>query len=322
MQVLWNPQKMGRVFVLPSAVTEEHLRMAGPVQLKVLLWLAAGNGAFDPDACARAIGRSAEECTDALQYWFETGVLLRPDGTAAAPVSPAPAEPAAPARQPAAFPRAVKPQMEQVLARRAQCAELGWLFDEVSARLGKPLSPSDMETLVYLYDTAALPAEVILLVVAYAVGQSKASMRYIEKTALGWADQGITTMEAAEQYLCRIRKRQECAEQIRVLLQMPAEPTVAQAERAMVWLTEWNMSEGLIRLACDQCVAVTGGCNFSYIHKVLEHWHADGVTDPAQVAESSGRTAGKKKSHNDSLDLNAYEQQLLTHAPVYKKRKV
>lgn len=59
-----------------------------------------------------------------------------------------------------------------------------------------------METLLYLYDTAGLPAEVILMVIEYAVGAGKYHMRYIEKVALDWADRGIDTIDKAEQHLC------------------------------------------------------------------------------------------------------------------------
>ena len=66
-----------------------------------------------------------------------------------------------------------------------------------------------METLLYLYDTAGLPAEVILMVIEYAVDGGKYHMRYIEKVALDWADRGIDTIDKAEQYLCRLDRRRQ-----------------------------------------------------------------------------------------------------------------
>ena len=78
MTIRWNPEALDEVFALPAQVVDRHIRLAGSAQLKVLLWLArAGRGTFDADACAAAIGLSAADCTDALQYWVETGVLSR-----------------------------------------------------------------------------------------------------------------------------------------------------------------------------------------------------------------------------------------------------
>ena len=72
----WKPSLMRRVFVLPEAIADKHLKMAGSVQLKVLLWVSRHGGSFDAEACAKAIGVSAPDCADALQYWVAAGVLL------------------------------------------------------------------------------------------------------------------------------------------------------------------------------------------------------------------------------------------------------
>lgn len=321
MQVFWNPQQMGQVFVLPRAVAEQHIRLAGVLQLKVLLWLSAsGGGIFDAEACAAAVGRSAEECADALQYWLETGVLCRADAPVppAVTAAPMPSAKPTPVKAPAAIPRAVKPTMEQVVQMREGDERLGVLFDSVSARLGKPLSPSDMMTLAYLFDTAGLPVEVILMVVGYAAEQGKLSMRYIEKTALGWADDGLTDIASAEQYLCSLEKQKQCGEQVGRLFGLEAPLTRAQCEQAVQWLTEWEMSEALLMLAYDQCVQKTGKCQFNYIHKVLAHWYNDGVTEPQQVHTTVSR---KQKVRETSMDTDAYERQLIERIPVFKKRK-
>lgn len=324
MQVYWNARQMGQVFVLPAEVAQQHLRLAGPVQLKVLLWVASqGAGIFDAAACARAIGRSEADCEDALQYWLETGVLCSdvhaPAVAAPAPAAVPPAEEVP--KRPMAVPRAVKPQMDEVIRRQSESEDIAVLFDSVSARLGKPLSPSDMETLVYLYDTAGLPVEVILMVVGYAAEQGKLSMRYIEKTALGWADQGVTDIITAEQYLCNIEKHRTCAEKIQQLFGLQAPLTRAQSAQAVQWLTEWEMSDELLCLAHRQCVEKTGKCQFNYIHKVLAHWYADGVTDPQQVTAAPSKPSAPVRK-TASIDTEEYERQILQHIPVFKKRKV
>ena len=69
MEYRWNPEQMAEVFVLPAAVADRHIRLAGPTQLKVLLWLArSGRGSFDAAACSAAIGYSPADCADAVQY--------------------------------------------------------------------------------------------------------------------------------------------------------------------------------------------------------------------------------------------------------------
>lgn len=63
--------------------------------------------------------------------------------------------------------------MKEVIARQKSSPDFAYLLDTASARLGKAITNGDMETLLYLYDTAGLPAEVILMVIEYAVGRGE-----------------------------------------------------------------------------------------------------------------------------------------------------
>ena len=68
MTYTWNMRLMGDVFVLPGDIVDNHLRLAGSTQLKVLLWCArCGRGEFDAQACSAAIGVSPADFVDALQ---------------------------------------------------------------------------------------------------------------------------------------------------------------------------------------------------------------------------------------------------------------
>lgn len=67
----WNA-----VFAVPSAVVDQHLKLAGSAQLKVLLWLLRHAGEdTGMEALAKAVGLSRMDAADALQYWVEVGIL-------------------------------------------------------------------------------------------------------------------------------------------------------------------------------------------------------------------------------------------------------
>lgn len=335
MEYRWNPEDMTEVLALPAAVADKHIRLAGSAQLKVLLWLARqGKGTFDAKACGAAIGLSPADCSDALQFWLETGVLLPAGGTrAAAPVQalppreepprgPAPAPPLPePAAVPQPRPRAVKPQMKEVLDRQRNSPDFAYLLDSASARLGRPVSHGDMETLLYLYETAGLPVEVILMVIAYAVSAGKGHMRYIEKVALDWADKGIDTIAAAEEHLCRLEHRRQAWDHVAELLELDHTPTVSQSDAAERWVCEWHMDDGLIRLAYDQCREKTGKFQSTYMHKILEHWRADGVdtVEKAQAGREKKRGKAARTAKETSFDLQDYADMVRDYTPVYQK---
>lgn len=328
----WNPAVLGEVFAVPAAVVDDHIKMAGSAQLKVLLWLLReGRGSFDPERCSAAIGVSPADCSDALQYWFATGLMLPvgetfgappavPSPEKAAPSTPAPSSAAATRNPPAARPRPVKPSMKEVIARQKESAEFSYLLETASARLGRPISQGDMETLLYLYDTAGLPAEVILMVVEYAVAEGKYHMRFIEKVALDWADRGITTMAAAEQHLCALERRRQAWNTVSALLGLTQSPTIAQSDAAERWVCDWQVNEGLLRLAYERCREATGKFNSSYMDKILEHWRMDGVdTVEKALAEKPGKRKSKKAAKETSFDLDEYESMVSEFTPVYKK---
>ena len=324
MKYRWNADQMHEMAVIPAVVADKHLKLASEIHLKVLLWLARfGQGDFNADTCAAALGVSREECEDAFCYWSDEGVLSI--GRRKAPVSeskpvattPAPEQPA---KIPAARPKAVKPQMTEVVARKQQSKAFSDLLDTASARLGRPVSNGDMETLLYLFDTAGLPAEVILMVIMYAKSQDKNNMRYIEKVALDWADRGIDTVPKAEELLCLMERRRKAFERVQTLLSLEITPKKADTEYAEQWVYVWKMADDLIVEANRMCVEKTGKFNSKYIHAILQGWHTDGVKTPSQIPTGKKKTAKRgTATPNSSLDVAEYEDAVKDYIPVYQK---
>ncbi len=315
-EYVWNASLMRHVFVMPEEIADRHLRLAGSVQLKVLLWLSRNDGAFDADACAKAIGETAPDCRDALQYWVAAGVL-QATGDEEEPVviteTPAPQPVKKPAR-----PKVTKPQMTDVIRRQTKDEEFGGLLTEVGARMGRPLSNGDAETLLYLYETVGLPAAVLLMVVGYAAQAERINMRYIEKVALDWADRGILTMEAAEEHLCYMERCEEAVRRVQTVCQLSKPLTGAAACRtAEKWLCQWKITDEVLLQAYDICREKTGKFETRYMDRVLENWHSQG----ADTAEKVTALSGKKPAKAPTAENSEYEEMVGQYMPVYKKKK-
>jgi len=83
------------VFVLPSVIADEHLKLASAVALKVILTLfRCQNEAFDLQNIAAKTGLSEGEVSDACAYWAEKGVLLCDGKTVVVPAENAEVIPA------------------------------------------------------------------------------------------------------------------------------------------------------------------------------------------------------------------------------------
>lgn len=328
----WNPAGFAATAAVPAAAVDEHLRLAGKAPVKVLLWLARhGCAGWNADACAQGCGLTPAAAQEGLAYWVAAGMVLETDGEAAATAVVPPAETSAPpvekapgAQTARARPAVVKPTMQEVIARRESSAEYGYLLDVVSARLGKPLTHGDMETLLYLMDTAGLPVAVLQLIVEYAASQGKYHMRYIERVALDWSDRGIVTVEAAEQQLCAWERRQQAWDTVSGWLGLTHSPTVAQSDAAVRWLYDWHMDEELVKFAAALCQEKVGKFQSGYISRILDRWHSEGIDTVEKArAEQDGPRAKKRKSKETkevSFDLDAYETMVNTYTPVYRKK--
>lgn len=320
---LWKPSLMRRVFVLPKEIADRHLRLCSFIQLKVLLWVSRNSGVFDVEACAKAIGESVPDCQDALQYWVAVKVLHPGEESAAVSepkASPVKTEVAEPPKKPEVPKRlkVEKPQMIQVIRRQKSDEEFGGLLTEVGARIGRPLSNGDAETLLYLYETVGLPAAVILMVVGYAAQVEHLTMRYIEKVALDWSERGIMTMEAAEEHLCYLERCEQAVLRVQAVCRLPKPLTGATAMRAAEkWICQWQITDEVLAQAFAVCVEKIGKFEVRYIDRVLENWRNQGADTEEKVAALSAKSTKGKPS---TVENTEYENMVEQYVPVYKKK--
>lgn len=314
----WNPAGLTEPVLLPSTVTDTLLTLASAEQLRVLLWLSRHRLTMDPTACAAAVGLSPDECAGCVDFWVEQGVLA----------PRAVAEPSsAPSTKKAALPRpvTVKPQLREVLEYQKAHPDFAGLVQDVSARLGKAIGHNDTATLLYLLDTVGLPPQVIILEVAYAVSIGKPNLRYIEKIALDWADQELTTLETVDAHIRRLEACRMAAKKVEGWLMLPRPLTAAQAQLADKWLNEWQVREEMLRLADKITREKTGKFSPAYTDRILERWYAEGIDTPekATVSAAPSRRSGVQATNpaESSLELENFEQELIRYTPVFHKEK-
>lgn len=327
----WNSDCLGAVMALPTAVVDRALKLAGAPQLKVLLWFSR-HGGFDVAACAAAVGIAEGDCRDAMQFWVEMGIL-RADTAAEAPavtatVSMADLPPLSDLPKPAPK-KEKRPTFREAVARQKESPDFDYLLKTAEQRLGRTITPAEAEMFLYIYETVGLPAEVILMLLVYAVRNGKVKSRsgfrtYLEKAALSWAENGITTVAAAEAELCLQERRHTVREHIEKLFSLTRPLTLLQAEAALRWVDEWHFSDDMLLIALAKCREKTGDFNANYVTRVLEGWLADGITTAEQAAVAAAprkRQNAKPLLSDDAAvpDATDYERAAAEWRPIYKK---
>lgn len=319
----WNS-----VFAVPCSVVDDNLKLAGAVQLKVLLWMLRHAGKpFETQDIAQALGIDRADIGDAMLYWQETGLICS-EGTALMPAAAAdappeqknPFQPEIPQEvQPAAeekphhvLSRPQKPDSDFVAKRMNESTEIACLMQSAQEILGRLISGGESATLLMIHDDFGLPSDVIIMLLQYVASIGKANMRYIEKTAMNWADEEVNTHEKAEEKLRRLAENQQAWRTVEQAIGISHRTPSAKEEAfSPVWTKEWSFGADMIREAYDRTVDGTGKYSAGYMNKILERWYKEGIKTPKQAAlEQSGRTSAKKagKEKTLSFDIDEYER--------------
>ena len=321
----WNS-----VFAVPSAVVDKHLKLAGGAQLKALLYfLRHADKDISIEDLQGVLGLQKDDALDAVNYWINAGLFNSLDEVLASEKASLekPAEPAKKAesvevKTPAAAKSGgggrpalllpVKPTTKEVSRRAYESQEISFLLQEAQTRFGRPISPSEASAFVYIHDYLGLDHYVIFMLMEYSKKRGRCNMRYIEKVAVAWADDGINTMELAEKKLADLEAVQTNWTKIcRVIGLDKRNPTPNEEKFIVRWLNEWRFSFDMIRLAYNECADSTKKISFSYMNKILERWHNDAVKTPEDLKlQKSLREKNKSRENKKytSVDLEEYER--------------
>ena len=311
----WNS-----VFAVPCSVVDKGLKLAGSVQLKVLLWALRHAGEpFEPLEVAAALGIDRADVGDAMLYWQESGLFAKdpapgaPEAKSAPAGAEAAAAPPAEEPKPADAPRRVlsrpqKPDSGFVAKRIGESTEIACLMQSAQQVLGRLISGGESATLLMIHDDFGLPCDVIVMLLQYAASIGKANMRYIEKTAMNWADEEILTHEKAEEKLQRLTERRRAWGTVEQAVGMPHRaPSTREEAFADAWVTQWKFSPDMIREAYDRAVDATGKFSASYMNRILERWKKANIStvleaEREKMARAEARKGGKSGTLAQDLE--------------------
>ena len=147
--------------------------------------------------------------------------------------------------------------------------------------LGKTLSATDMETLLYLYDEVHLSADLMEYLIEYCVSKGSTSMAYIKKVGLAWAEQNITTVNQAKEETNLYNRNYFTI--LRAFGIKNRNPLEKEIQYMNLWLNQYGFTLDIIQEACSRTVLSTGKASFSYADSILESWFKKGVHHLADI---------------------------------------
>lgn len=218
----------------------------------------------------------------ALKYWAKQGLLSLdftdnkklcgiallvpavPSRTQEAPSS-TPEQPADEGNT--ASPQPLTPERVSQLKQNEDIVQLLYIAEQY---LGKTLSPTEMQKILFFYDGLGLSADLIEYLIEYCVSRNHKSIRYIETVATAWAQEGITSVEEAKKSSSRYNK--EYFSILKALGITNRNPVETEITLMDTWLKTYGFSIEIIQEACNRTVLQTGQASFQYADKILEGW--------------------------------------------------
>ena len=251
-----------------------------------------------------------------------------PAKTEAEPEETIPDKPLAPVVSLVSRPAAAEPDsytkpsytLDQLKAFQSD-EETSQLLFIVEQYIGKTLTPSEIKTVFFLSDRLGFSVDLIDYLVQYCLERGKKDFRYIEKVAVSWAQQNITTPEQAEK---QTSKYDRIVYDIMKALGKSSAPTVKEVDFIRRWTKVFGYGMDVISVACERTVLGTDKHRFEYADSILNSWFRGGVRHAGDIAgadESFKRTkpvptrTGATNKFNqfaqNSYDFDALEKELL-----------
>lgn len=185
--------------------------------------------------------------------------------------------------------------------RRDNTAQLLFIAEQY---IGRPLSPSEMKTILFFTDELHFSDDLIDYLLQYCVDRQKKDFKYIEKVAVRWAQEGITTPKQAQQAAYRYDKN---VYQIMNELGKSGSPTTRELDFILRWTREYGFATDIIVEACQRTVLATDSHRFEYADGILKSWKQANVHHKADIARID-ELHQKKKPATKAVSTNKFNQ--------------
>lgn len=307
-----------RTTLVPNEFIDYYMPRANGSFVKVYLYLlrclTAPEAGFGIHVIADALEETEKDIIRALRYWERenvlsltwgnneelrgiklnrlsgptaTGTSLSVSAVATAPAlgsaclnggqalpqtsAVAPAQASAPAKIPDYTPAE--------LSAFADRDDTGWLLHAAEGYLERLLKPADVQLILFLYEELGFSGELILHLYEYCVSRGKKAPSYIQKVALSWHEEGIDTVEKAEE---RSLQFDSCFTAVNRAFALNRAPGISERRYLNRW-SNFGFSSELIEEACSRALLSTSHPDFKYADKILERWHENNVHTMSDV---------------------------------------
>ena len=160
--------------------------------------------------------------------------------------------------------------------------EVSDLIFATQTYLGRPLSNSDTNTLLFWYDGLHMSVDLIQYLIETCLDNGHNSFHYMDTVARNWTEDGITTVEDARK---SSSAHTNTVYSIKKALGIGNRDLV-ESELNFIdkWVNTFCFSLDIILEACERTISATNKPSFKYTDSILTSWNKAGVNSMNDVA--------------------------------------
>ena len=320
---------------VPNEFIDYYMPRANGMFVKVYIYLlrclTAPGAGFGISAIADALEETEKDILRALRYWEKEQVLTlswksdtelsgikllrlsrpvteQPSGFVSA--EEAPNTPVAEETRKAPLSSRLPEYTADQLEAFSEDADTSWLIHAVGQYLERLLKPADVQLILFFHEELHFSNDLILHLYEYCVSRGKKAASYIQKVAVSWYENGVDTVEKAENASLQFDANFSAVNRAFALNRAPG-----IAERR--YINRWNsfgFGSDIIEEACNRTLLSTSRPDFKYADRILESWHEKGVHSLADIRQldrdhaARQSTAPAREPSRSGNRFNAFPQ--------------
>lgn len=171
--------------------------------------------------------------------------------------------------------------------------------------MSRPLTPAEIKSILFFTDVLHFSDDLIDYLIQYCVDRGKKDFKYIEKVAIRWAEEGVSTPKQAQRCSTKYDKNVYA---IMNELGKNGSPTSKELEYITRWTREYGFTTDIIFEACERTVMATDKHRFEYAESILSSWKQANVHRKADICKIDDLYQQKRKNTAKSASTNKFNQ--------------
>ena len=164
--------------------------------------------------------------------------------------------------------------------------------------VGRPFTNADINTIMFFEDSLEFSEDLIEYLFEYCAEKKKTSRRYIEKTGIAWAEQGIKDVKGAK--LINAIYSENCYPIMKAFGLTGRNPAQSECRYIDRWFLSYGFGMDMVLEAVNRTINATHSPSFEYADSILKKWKKEGITSMDGVREAdkafSAKAAARSKS--------------------------